>query len=122
LDNIFFTADDSPVVIDWQLAGRSRGTQDVSYLLSGSMTEDMLRGSWRDLLSRYHTGLVSNGVRDYSFDQCLRDYRQSLLFTIAPGIAMLGQMQLAADERGLADALVLRTLVHADELDAFGTL
>jgi hypothetical protein len=31
-------------------------------------------------------------------------------------------MQLAADERGLADALVLRTLVHADELDAFGTL
>jgi hypothetical protein len=61
-------------------------------------------------------------VRGYSFDQCLRDYRQSLLFTIAPGIALLGQMQLAADERGLADALVLRTLVHADELDAFGTL
>jgi hypothetical protein len=61
-------------------------------------------------------------VRGYSFDQCLLDYRQSLLFTIAPGIALLGQMQLAADERGLADALVLRTLVHADELDAFGTL
>lgn len=122
LDNIFFTADGSPVVIDWQLTGRSRGTQDVSYLLSGSMTEDALRGSWRDLLSRYHTGLVSHGVRDYPFDQCLRDYRQSLLYTIAPGIAMLGQMQLATDERGLADALVLRTLVHADELDAFGTL
>jgi hypothetical protein len=122
LDNIFFTPDGRPVVIDWQLAGRSRGTQDVSYLLSGSMTEDSLRGSWRDLLGRYHTGLVSNGVRGYSFDQCLRDYRQSLLYTIAPGIAMLGQMQLAADERGLADALVRRTLVHADELDAFGTL
>jgi len=122
LDNIFFAPDGCPVVIDWQLAGRSRGTQDVSYLLSGSMTEDMLRGSWRDLLGRYHAGLVSNGVRGYSFDQCLLDYRQSLLYTIAPGIAMLGQMQLAADERGLAEALVLRTLVHADELDAFGTL
>lgn len=122
LDNVFFAPDGCPVVIDWQLAGRSRGTQDVSYLLSGSMSEDMLRGSWRDLLSRYHAGLVSNGVRGYSFDQCLWDYRQSLLFTIAPGIAMLGQMQLAADERGLADALVLRTLLHADELDAFGTL
>jgi hypothetical protein len=122
LDNIFFAPDDCPVVIDWQLAGRCRGTQDVSYLLSGSMTEDMLRASWRDLLSRYHTGLVSNGVRGYSFDQCLWDYRQSLLYTIAPGIAMLGEMQLAADGRGLADALVLRTLVHADELDAFGTL
>jgi Phosphotransferase enzyme family len=122
LDNIFFTPDGSPIVIDWQLAGRSRGTQDVAYLLSGSMTEEALRNSWRDLLSRYHTTLVANGVRGYSFGQCLRDYRQSLLYTIAPGIAMLGQMQLAADERGLADALVLRTLVHADELDAFGTL
>jgi aminoglycoside/choline kinase family phosphotransferase len=122
LDNIFFAPDGCPVVIDWQLAGRCRGTQDVSYLLSGSMTEDMLRRSWRDLLSRYHAGLVSNGVRGYSFDQCLVDYRQSLLYTIGPGIAMLGQMQLATDERGLADTLVLRTLVHADELDAFGTL
>ena len=122
LDNIFFAPDGCPVVIDWQLAGRCRGTQDVSYLLSGSMTEDMLRRSWRDLLSRYHAGLVANGVHGYSFEQCLRDYRQSLLYTIAPGIALLGQMQLAADERGLADALVLRTLVHADELDAFGTL
>jgi hypothetical protein len=122
LDNIFFTPDGSPIVIDWQLAGRSRGTQDVSYLLSGSMTEELLRGSWRDLLGRYHSGLLSHGVRGYSFEQCLRDYRQSLLYTIAPGIAMLGQMQLAVDERGLADALVLRTLVHADELDAFGTL
>lgn len=122
LDNIFFTADGGPVVIDWQLAGCSRGTQDVSYLLSGSMTEDTLRDSWRDLLGRYHTGLVAHGVRGYSFDQCLLDYRQSLLYTIAPGIAMLGQMQLAGDKRGLADALVLRTLVHADELDAFGTL
>jgi hypothetical protein len=31
-------------------------------------------------------------------------------------------MQLTADQRGLADTLVLRTLVHADELDAFETL
>ncbi|MCV7412473.1 phosphotransferase family protein [Mycobacterium florentinum] len=122
LDNVFFAPDGAPVVIDWQLAGRSRGTQDVSYLLSGSMTEDMLRDSWQDLLARYHRALVSHGVRGYTFDQCVRDYRQSLLYTIAPGIAMLGAMQLAADERGLADALVLRTLVHADELDAFGTL
>lgn len=122
LDNIFFRHDGQPVVIDWQLAGRSRGTQDVAYLLSGSMTEDMLRDSWQELLGRYHAGLLSHGVRNYSFARCLRDYRQSLLYTIAPGIAMLGQMQLNADQRGLADTLVLRTLVHADELDAFETL
>ena len=43
LDNIFFRADGEPVVVDWQLAGCSRGTQDVAYLLSGSMTTETLR-------------------------------------------------------------------------------
>lgn len=122
LDNMFFADDDTPVVFDWQLAGRSRGTQDVAYLLSGSMQTDQLRDSWRALLQRYHDRLLANGVSGYDFDECLRHYRQSLLYTIAPGIAMLGAMELSRDERGLADALVLRTLVHADELDAFGTL
>jgi hypothetical protein len=36
---------------------------------------------------------------------------------------MLGQMQLGGgDARGLADTLILRTLTHAGELDAFATL
>jgi hypothetical protein len=122
LDNVFFRADGEPVIIDWQLAGRSRGTQDVAYLLSGSMTSEMLRGSWEELVGRYHRQLVERGVRDYDLAQCKFHYRQSLLYTVAPGIAMLGQMQIAGDERGLADALVLRTLTHADELDAFATL
>jgi hypothetical protein len=122
LDNIFFAGDGEPVVVDWQLAGRCRGTQDVAYLLSGSMTSETLRGSWEELLGRYHERLVERGVRDYDLAQCRLHYRQSLLYTVAPGIAMLGQMQIAGDERGLADTLVLRTLTHADELDAFATL
>jgi hypothetical protein len=123
LDNVFFDADGEPVVIDWQLAGRCRGTQDVAYLLSGSMTVDALRESWEPLLRRYHDGLLAAGVRGYDFDQCRHHYRQSLLYTLAPGIAMLGQMALRdGDARGLADTLVLRTLTHADDLDAFDTL
>jgi len=31
-------------------------------------------------------------------------------------------MQLCGDTRGLADTLVLRTLTHASDLDAFATL
>jgi hypothetical protein len=123
LDNIFFRADGEPVVLDWQLAGRCRGTQDVAYLLSGSMTTDDLRRRWEDLLSRYHARLSAAGVGDYDLEECRFHYRQSLLYTLAPGIAMLGQMQLrGGDARGLADTLVLRTLTHAGELDAFATL
>jgi hypothetical protein len=123
LDNIFFTADGEPVVIDWQLAGRCRGTQDLAYLLSGSMATDALRDCWELLLGRYHARLSAAGVRGYDLDECRFHYRQSVLYTVAPGIAMLGQMQLqGGDARGLADTLVLRTLTHADDLDAFATL
>jgi hypothetical protein len=123
LDNIFFDADGEPVVIDWQLAGCCRGTQDLAYLLSGSMAADALAAKWDGLVRRYHDRLVSRGVRGYDFAQCVLHYRQSLLYTLAPGIAMLGQMQLRdGDARGLADTLVLRTLTHAGDLDAFATL
>jgi len=123
LDNIFFRPDGEPVVIDWQLAGCCRGTQDLAYLLSGSMPTDTLRDCWDMLLRRYHARLSAAGVRGYDLHQCRFHYRQSLLYTLAPGIAMLGQMQLrGGDARGLADTLVLRTLTHASDLDAFATL
>jgi len=122
LDNLFFRPDGTPVFIDWQLTGHTRGTQDVAYLLSGSLQPDVLRGAWEGLLRRYHERLCTLGVAGYSWDECRRHYRQSLLYTLAPGVAMLGAMAIAGDERGLADTLVLRTLTHAAELDAFSTL
>lgn len=123
LDNIFFRPDGEPVVIDWQLAGRCRGTQDLAYLLSGSMATDELRDCWDLLVRRYHARLLAAGVGGYDLEECRFHYRQSLLYTVAPGIAMLGQMQLrGGDARGLADTLILRTLTHAGDLDAFATL
>jgi aminoglycoside/choline kinase family phosphotransferase len=122
LDNLFFRPDGTPVFIDWQLPAHTRGTQDVAYLLSGSFRPEVLSASWESLLRRYHERLGSHGVADYGWDDCRRHYRQSLLYTLAPGVAMLGAMAIAGDERGLADALVLRTLQHADDLDAFSTL
>jgi hypothetical protein len=123
LDNIFFGPDGEPVVLDWQLAGRCRGTQDLAYLLSGSMATEALRECWDELVQRYHARLSAAGVVGYDLEQCRFHYRQSLLYTVAPGIAMLGQMQIGGgDARGLADTLILRTLTHAAELDAFGTL
>jgi hypothetical protein len=122
LDNIFFRPDGEPVVLDWQLAGQCRGTQDLAYLLSGSMPTDALRQGWDLLVQRYHARLQAGGVGGYDLEECRFHYRQSLLYTVAPGIAMLGQMQIGGDDRGLADTLILRTLTHAAELDAFATL
>jgi aminoglycoside/choline kinase family phosphotransferase len=122
LDNLFFRDDGTPVVIDWQIPANTRGTQDVAYLLSGNFQPDTLSDVWETLLRRYHDALLAHGVSGYDWEQCRLHYRQSLLYTLAPGVAMLGAMAIAGDERGLADALVLRTLKHAGDLDAFGTL
>ncbi|HEX3705085.1 MAG TPA: phosphotransferase [Mycobacteriales bacterium] len=122
LDNMFFRASGEPVLFDWQLCGYTRGTQDVAYLLSGSLDSSLLGEQWESLLREYHARLLANGVENYSWEQCLLHYRQSLLYTLAPGVAMLGAMAIPNDERGLADTLVMRTLTHAADLDAFATL
>jgi hypothetical protein len=122
LDNLFFRPSGEPVLFDWQLCGYTRGTQDVAYLLSGSLDSALLAAHWESLLRRYHARLEANGVVDYPWEQCLFHYRQSLLYTLAPGVAMLGAMAIPNDERGLADTLVMRTLTHAADLDVFATL
>lgn len=122
LDNIFFDPDGSPVFLDWQLCAWTRGTQDVAYLLSGSMGEELLCERWRDLLRRYHEGLVARGVANYSWDECCEHYRENLLYTLAPGVALLGAMRIGADERGLGETLARRTFVHAADLDSFALL
>jgi hypothetical protein len=121
LDNVFFRSDGEPILIDWQIPARTRGTADVAYLLSGSMEPDLLHSNWEPLLRRYHDRLVQRGVDGYSWEQCLQHYRGSVLYGFAPGIAMLGALD-ATDGRGLGAAIVLRVLRHAADVDAFGVL
>jgi aminoglycoside/choline kinase family phosphotransferase len=123
LDNIFFEPDGSPVVIDWQLAGRCRGTQDLAYLIASSMTTEDAAEAWEWLVERYHDRLIAAGVRGYSLEQCTFHYRQSALFPLGPGMALLGQMQLSDDDsRGLADSFIVRACLHAHHVDAFASL
>jgi hypothetical protein len=121
LDNLFFAQDGTPVLIDWQLLARSRGTQDVGYLLAGSMDTEQLAGNWERLLRRYHDRLQAHGVTGYSFDECVEHYRQSVTYTLGAGMALIGDMDIG-DNRGLGDCILVRCLRHIDELDSFATL
>ena len=121
LDNLFFSSDGTPCLIDWQIPGRSRGTQDVGNLLAGSMEADYLSTHWEPLLRRYHDRLVSNGVSGYSYDECERHYRQSIVYPLGAGMALVGAMDIG-DGRGLGDRIITRCLRHIDELDSFATL
>jgi hypothetical protein len=70
-------------VIDWQLRTRGRGAFDVAYFLSENLQPEDRRAGDMDLLRIYHRILVGNGVQGYTFDQCLHDYRLSLLFRLS---------------------------------------
>jgi hypothetical protein len=121
LDNVFFRADGEPVLVDWQTPARTRGTADVGNLLAGSMDADDADAHWEALLRRYHDGLVGHGVDGYSWDECVDHYRVSVLYALAPGIALLGSLD-GTDDRGIGDAISFRALRHAEVLDSFAAL
>ena len=82
LDNFFFADVDgelSLTVIDWQLLSVGRGAVDVASLLGGNLSIDDRRTHEMNLLRTYHAVLLEHGVRDYSFAQCLDDYRLAML-------------------------------------------
>ena len=117
LDNIFFDGDE-PVFVDWQATARARGTQDVANLLAQSIDPALLRAQWQDLLRRYHERL---GIDGYAWEDCVRHYRQNVLFAVGAGMALVGAMAID-DGRGLGEAVVTRALLHAGDIDAFGAI
>ena len=82
LDNCFFDTSDGPrslVVFDWEFCAQSRGTYDVATFVSEAFPPQQRRNEELGLLRTYHSILVSNGVSDYPFEECLSDYRLSML-------------------------------------------
>ena len=82
LDNCFFSAGASTqqaVVIDWEFCTRGRGVYDVATFINEAFSPERRREVERDLLKEYHSILEEHGVRGYTFDECLYDYRLSML-------------------------------------------
>jgi len=104
LDNFFFGArPEHPVltVVDWQIAVRSIGTYDIGYFVSQSVPPSLRREIELDLLRAYHDRLVELGVRNYSFGDCIDDYRWTLMFCLCyPVIG--GGLGDVANARGVA--------------------
>jgi len=103
LDNLFFAREGEPsvTVIDWQIVSRGRGAFDLAYFVTGSVAPADRRAWESDLLRLYHSLLISGGVKGYSFEQLLEDYRRSVLFTLLYAVIILGRLDMA-NERGMA--------------------
>ena len=85
LDNLFFNQSGDGVpfaTIDWQTMKLGSGTCDVAYFLSDNLRIELRRAEELNLLHHYHRTLLEEGVPDYSFEQCLADYRLSFFFRV----------------------------------------
>jgi hypothetical protein len=109
-------------VIDWQICARGRGVFDVAYLLSQSAPPALRQAEEMRLLQTYHRALLDHGVQGYTFEECLLDYRRSILFALVYPVIVCGSLDLA-NARGhqLATVVLERSVaaildLHAAEL------
>jgi len=82
LDNCFLGSpvdSQSLVAFDWEFCVKGRGIYDATTFINEAFPPQQRRDMETDLLRTYHSELVENGVRDYSFEECLLDYRYSTL-------------------------------------------
>lgn len=105
-------------LLDWQLSLRGAGVWDIANFLAASITTENRRRWERDLVHRYHAGIVAAGVTGYDRDRCWRDYR----FAVAQqawSTCPMGDVD-PGNERGrlLLDTVTPRYLRAADDLEA----
>jgi hypothetical protein len=69
-------------------------------------------------LHAYHDTLLEYGVKGYSFDHCLEDYRLNLMITMITPIAICGTLD-SGNERGkeLGRVILRRSLAALERMD-----
>ena len=69
-------------LVDFEFVTRGRAVLDVACFVCGSMRADVRRACEMDLLVAYHDELLRRGVRKYSMEALLADYRSAVLLCI----------------------------------------
>ena len=125
-DNLFFAGtgpSQTLVVADWQLTTRGRGVIDVACFLGGNLEPGDRQQHELRLLHDYHTLLLEHGVREYSFERCLDEYRRALLQGFARLASVIGLGVVPAQqEGGYCEVLVPRYCRALHDLNVGETL
>jgi aminoglycoside phosphotransferase (APT) family kinase protein len=121
LDNLLFGTDPrSPTVtvVDWQTVTLGPGPADVSYFLGAGLMPEQRRAHEEALVRHYHQRLISGGVEDYSWDDCLTGYRRHAYagYVMAVGASMLVERTARGDEMFLT--MARRHAAQVQDLDS----
>ena len=121
-NNWMFGGDGDVVLVDWQVAAHARGTQDVAYMLAGSLNLADLKAHGADLLNTYYKRLCELGVTDYRREDCLLHYRQHVLHSFYAAFSLLGSLGAGGEFDQQLDEMVMRNVTHAVAVNAFDSL
>ena len=83
--NVFFPHDptrDRVRIIDWEFWDIRVGTDDLAYTYALWWFPERRAAMERDLIKRYHDGLLKHGVENYDWEDCWHDYRLSVIRTL----------------------------------------
>ena len=72
-----------PVLVDWQMPAFAGATNDLAKFMMTTVPFEILVDQENALVSHYFEQLKANGGRNYSFDECWRDYRRAQVSTFA---------------------------------------
>lgn len=125
-DNLLFgdpNSDEAVLILDWQLAIRSIGVFDVARIIGGSELPSERTGHHFEVLRRWHDALRREGVRGYSWEEAVRDFRlgalQLLCFPVHFHVGLIGSVGRSME---LAKAICKRVFSSAVEIDAASVL
>lgn len=100
LDNMLFgvSSERPPItIIDWQGLKVGPPTVDLCLLLASSLSRSDRRRTERELVQFYYEGLVSRGIRDWTFDDCWLSYRLNAVFPLYANLIVAATMDISSE-------------------------
>lgn len=118
--NLFWTENDQPGFLDWQLVRMGEGVSDVAYFLATSLDPDCRRNNEKQLLAIYLASLKKQGVEDLDEHWLFQRYRVHLSYAFEAMVITLaigGMMDLDANLEQIR-----RVTAAVDDHDSFNML
>ena len=127
LDNLMLgTPPETPAIValDWQGVMRSKGIEDVAFLLSQSVPFEIRRRIEREQVERYRQGLLAAGIDYYaSPESAWEDYRRCVLYLWMYAVLISGALDPRIERaRQVMSAIVGRSATAIEDLDCLSLL
>lgn len=125
LDNLLINEQVQPpavTTVDWQSVTVGSPLSDVAYFIGAGLRKDLRRTAEDALVRDYYTALQSQGIVDYGWDECWRDYRLGSFAGF--GVTVVASMLVQQTERGdqMFITMARRHSRHALDLKAMELL